>query len=287
MSAIGAIGDLDRSDALPAVCRRCDDGSAARPPAAAVAVPGVRRPGRRAADRHVQPGDDRGAGRLGAGWSSLMVSMPLVFAPFRALVGFRSDTHRSVLGWRRVPYIWMGTLMQFGGFAIMPFALLMLSGDTTARRSTATSAPRWPFCWSAPAAHRPRPPASHSPPTSRRRTRGRAWSSFLYVMLLLGMVGERADLRRAACAFQRDPADPGDPGRRGARNAAQHHRAVEAGSAQSRADLGQRERPEFQHVLGQIPQFRRLGPRAGGAGARHRRLSRCRIFCWSRTAPRF
>src|SRR5664279_5510457 len=61
---------------------------------------------------------------------ALMVSLPLVFAPFRALVGFRSDTHRSVLGWRRVPYIWMGTLVQFGGLAIMPFALIILSGDS-------------------------------------------------------------------------------------------------------------------------------------------------------------
>ena len=61
---------------------------------------------------------------------ALMVSLPLVFAPFRALIGFRSDTHRSVLGWRRVPYIWIGTMLQFGGFAIMPFALLVLSGDT-------------------------------------------------------------------------------------------------------------------------------------------------------------
>ena len=59
---------------------------------------------------------------------SLMVSIPLVFAPFRVLIGFKSDNHRSVLGWRRVPYIWMGTLLQFGGFAILPFALLVLSG---------------------------------------------------------------------------------------------------------------------------------------------------------------
>ena len=62
---------------------------------------------------------------------AVMISLPLVFAPFRALIGFRSDTHRSVLGWRRVPYIWMGTLLQFGGLAIMPFALIVLSGDTT------------------------------------------------------------------------------------------------------------------------------------------------------------
>ena len=59
---------------------------------------------------------------------ALMVSLPLVFAPFRAVVGFRSDTHRSVLGWRRVPYLWMGTMLQFGGLAMMPFALLVLSG---------------------------------------------------------------------------------------------------------------------------------------------------------------
>ena len=61
---------------------------------------------------------------------SLMVSLPLVLAPFRALIGFRSDKHRSALGWRRVPYIWIGSLLQFGGLAIMPFALIILSGDT-------------------------------------------------------------------------------------------------------------------------------------------------------------
>ena len=59
---------------------------------------------------------------------AVMVSLPLLFAPFRALIGFRSDHHRSHLGWRRVPYIWMGTMLQFGGFAIMPFALLVLGG---------------------------------------------------------------------------------------------------------------------------------------------------------------
>jgi BCD family chlorophyll transporter-like MFS transporter len=63
---------------------------------------------------------------------SIMVALPLVFAPLRALIGFKSDTHRSVLGWRRVPYIWFGTLLQFGGLAIMPFALLVLSGDNGA-----------------------------------------------------------------------------------------------------------------------------------------------------------
>ena len=60
---------------------------------------------------------------------ALMIALPLVLAPLRAVVGHRSDTHRSVLGWRRLPYLWIGTLLQFGGFAIMPFALIVLSGD--------------------------------------------------------------------------------------------------------------------------------------------------------------
>ena len=59
---------------------------------------------------------------------AMMVALPILAAPFRAVVGYKSDNHRSVLGWRRVPYIWIGTLIQFGGLAILPFALLVLSG---------------------------------------------------------------------------------------------------------------------------------------------------------------
>jgi MFS transporter, BCD family, chlorophyll transporter len=62
---------------------------------------------------------------------ALMVSLPLLFAPFRVLIGFRSDNYKSVLGWKRVPFIWMGSFLQFGGLAIMPFALIILSGDIT------------------------------------------------------------------------------------------------------------------------------------------------------------
>jgi BCD family chlorophyll transporter-like MFS transporter len=60
---------------------------------------------------------------------AVMVSLPLLAAPFRALIGFKSDVHSSVLGWRRIPYLWIGALLQFGGLAIMPFALIDLSGD--------------------------------------------------------------------------------------------------------------------------------------------------------------
>ncbi|MEO1679020.1 MAG: MFS transporter [Pseudomonadota bacterium] len=59
-----------------------------------------------------------------------MIALPVLVAPFRALFGFRSDTHKSAIGWKRVPFIWFGTLWQMGGLAIMPFALLVLGGDT-------------------------------------------------------------------------------------------------------------------------------------------------------------
>ncbi len=58
---------------------------------------------------------------------AIMIAIPLLAAPLRALVGFRSDTHKSIMGWKRVPYLWIGTQLQFGGLAIMPFALLVLS----------------------------------------------------------------------------------------------------------------------------------------------------------------
>ena len=69
---------------------------------------------------------------------SIMIAVPLLFAPFRALIGFRSDIHRSALGWRRVPFIYRGAMLQFGGLAIMPFALLVLSGG-----GNSASMPAW------------------------------------------------------------------------------------------------------------------------------------------------
>lgn len=69
---------------------------------------------------------------------AIMLALPLIFAPLRTLIGFKSDVHVSALGLRRVPYIWKGTLYQFGGFAIMPFALLALSGF-----GEAADGPKW------------------------------------------------------------------------------------------------------------------------------------------------
>ena len=70
---------------------------------------------------------------------SLMIALPLLFAPARALIGHRSDHHRSILGWRRVPFIWFGTLLQFAGLALMPFALLLMSRSDVAALGTAAA----------------------------------------------------------------------------------------------------------------------------------------------------
>lgn len=60
---------------------------------------------------------------------AFMIALPVLIAPFRALLGFRSDTHKSAIGWKRIPYLWFGSLWQMGGLAVMPFALLVLGGD--------------------------------------------------------------------------------------------------------------------------------------------------------------
>lgn len=59
---------------------------------------------------------------------AIMIAIPVLSAPFRAILGFRSDTHRSALGWKRVPYLWFGSLWQFGGLAIMPMGLVLFTG---------------------------------------------------------------------------------------------------------------------------------------------------------------
>jgi MFS transporter, BCD family, chlorophyll transporter len=120
---------------------------------------------------------------------SLMVSLPLVFAPLRALVGFRSDHHRSALGWRRVPYIWMGTLLQFGGLAIMPFALLVLSGGAQGPAVAGPLGAGLAFLLVGAGLHITQTAGlalatDLAPPETRARA-----VALLYVMLLLGMVG--------------------------------------------------------------------------------------------------
>ncbi|NBX54756.1 MAG: MFS transporter [Betaproteobacteria bacterium] len=70
--------------------------------------------------------------QVSAWWVALAVAIPMVFAPLRTLIGYRSDTHPSALGLRRIPFMWTGTLLLFGGLSIMPFALLLLSEPESA-----------------------------------------------------------------------------------------------------------------------------------------------------------
>ena len=124
-----------------------------------------------------------------AGLVAAMVALPMLFAPLRALIGHRSDHHRSVLGWRRVPYIWMGSLIQFGGLAIMPFALLVLSGDTHGPAWIGQAGAALAFLLVGAGMHTTQTAglalaSDLAPEATRPRV-----VALMYVMLLLGMVG--------------------------------------------------------------------------------------------------
>ena len=184
---------------------------------------------------------------------ALMVALPLVFAPFRALVGFRSDTHKSVLGWRRVPYIWIGTLLQFGGLAIMPFALIGAVGrharpdhHRAARRGTCIPAGRRRH------AYRRRRSDWRWPPTWRRRNRSRKVVGLLYVMLLLGMVVSAVLFGVAAAQLHGNSLDPGHPGHGAGDDGAEHDRAVEAGGARSVAHRAEPRAPDVRRVVADV-----------------------------------
>ncbi len=120
---------------------------------------------------------------------AVMVAIPLLIAPLRAVVGHRSDHHRSYLGWRRVPYIWMGTLIQFGGLAIMPFALILLSGDTRGPEWIGATAAALAFLLVGAGLQTTQTAglalaADLAAPPSRPRV-----VALMYVMLLFGMLG--------------------------------------------------------------------------------------------------
>jgi MFS transporter, BCD family, chlorophyll transporter len=117
---------------------------------------------------------------------ALMIALPLLFAPARALIGHRSDHHRSVLGWRRVPYIWFGTLLQFSGLALMPFALLLMSRPDVATAGTAAAL--LAFLLTGAGLHTAQTAGlALATDLAPEHTRPRA-VALLYVMLLAGMV---------------------------------------------------------------------------------------------------
>ncbi|MEM6943291.1 MAG: PucC family protein [Pseudomonadota bacterium] len=126
---------------------------------------------------------------LSAWLVAAMVALPVLFAPFRALVGHRSDTHRSALGWRRIPYLWWGTLLQWGGLAIMPFALILMSGDTTGPYWVGPAAAGLAFLMTGSGLHTVQTAGlALATDLAPEETRPRV-VALLYVMLLVGMAG--------------------------------------------------------------------------------------------------
>jgi BCD family chlorophyll transporter-like MFS transporter len=126
---------------------------------------------------------------VGAWLVSLMVALPLVAAPFRAAIGLRSDLHRSFLGWKRVPFIWAGTLMQFGGLAIMPFALILLTGQTATQLWVGHAAAALAFVLTGAGLQTTQTAGlalatDLAPEAARPRV-----VALMYTMLLVGMVG--------------------------------------------------------------------------------------------------
>ena len=120
---------------------------------------------------------------------SSMVSLPLLFAPLRALLGFRSDHHRSVLGWRRVPFIWAGSMAQFGGLAIMPFALIVLANPSAGPAWLGPAAARLAFLLVGAGMHTTQTAGLALATDLASDEQRPAVVALLYVMLLLGTIG--------------------------------------------------------------------------------------------------
>ena len=126
---------------------------------------------------------------VGAWLVSLMVALPLLVAPFRAVIGLRSDLHRSFLGWKRVPYIWAGTLLQFAGLSIMPFALILLTGQTAVQLWAGWSAAAVAFVLAGAGVQVTQTAGlALATDLAPQDTRPRV-VALMYTMLLVGMVG--------------------------------------------------------------------------------------------------
>lgn len=123
---------------------------------------------------------------------SAAIAIPVLAAPLRLFFGYRSDAHRSVLGWRRVPYVWLGSLLQFGGLAIMPFALLLLQSQTVGPEWAGAVGAFCAFMLTGFGMHMSQTAglalASDLVPADKRPR----VVALLYVMLLVGMIGASA-----------------------------------------------------------------------------------------------
>ncbi len=124
-----------------------------------------------------------------ASWVALMLAIPLLIAPARALIGYRSDHHRSYLGWRRIPFLWSGTMMQFGGLAFLPFALILMTEPHSGSAFLGPAATMAAFLLTGLGMHVAQTAGlALATDLASEETRPRV-VALLYLMLLVGMIG--------------------------------------------------------------------------------------------------
>jgi BCD family chlorophyll transporter-like MFS transporter len=67
------------------------------------------------------------------GW---LLSLSLFVAPIRVLLGAKSDGQKKKFGYRRMPYVWYGSMMVFAGLSAAPFSLIFLSKSSAMGQGT-------------------------------------------------------------------------------------------------------------------------------------------------------
>ena len=223
---------------------------------------------------------------------AVMISIPLIVAPYRAVVGYKSDTHRSVMGWRRLPYLWKGTAMQFGGLAIMPFALLAMSGDGREPTLIGEIGAALAFLLVGAGLHTVQTIGLALATDLAPKHKHPQVVTLLCGMMLLGMVISAVAVRhRSARLSITGQPDTGGANRLGDHVGGQLFRAVEAGAVRSQLLCQQaRQEPaeaaDFPRRLGDVHSG--MPDRSGrwSSSASAHSGSRLRISCWSRSAGR-
>ena len=217
---------------------------------------------------------------------ALAIATPLIISPMRALIGFKSDHHRSAFGWRRVPYLWFGTLVQFGGLSIMPFALLLLTGDHDGPEWLGPAAAALSFLLVGAGMQTVQTAglALATDLAPRESAPARRGADVCHAAGRHGR--QRADLRPADGRLLAHQAGAGRAGRRARHHGRQRRRPVEAGAARSPArDLAAPRKPRS--CRRGTPSF---SPRARSAfswpWASAPLHSACRTLCWSPMAAR-
>ncbi len=68
------------------------------------------------------------------GW---LLSLSLFVAPLRVMLGARSDARQKRQGYRRLPYVWYGSMLVFSGLSAAPFTMMFLSKSSLIAQNSA------------------------------------------------------------------------------------------------------------------------------------------------------